>query len=328
MYVFDGPENWLKDQALHRLVEKLLPKEAKEFNLDPLDGRSCTAAQVVSAAQSLPWMTERRVVTVSSAEEISTADGKLIVEGLSDLPKSTCIVFIFEGKANLRDEIPAHVLSYGQSVTFWTPFPNQMPNWVMNEVRRYGKTMSFDAAALLADSCGDLQDIVNELNKITLFVGDKKNIDIADIQRHGLPDEAGDFKDLEEAMWTRNTTEALRQGELLSSSGVRPEMMFPVFERIFKNLILGQYFVAVKRESSLDVATKLGIRGKTNQENFQKGLRAYRRDETQTSLRKIVQADYDLKTGALSGPLAVTLLIWNLCGRGKEAPILRASVLR
>jgi DNA polymerase III delta subunit len=193
----------------------------------------------------------------------------------------------------------------------------------MNEVRRYGKTMSMDAAMLLADACGDLQDIINELNKLSLFVGEKKTIDAQDIHRHGLPDEVGDFKDLEEAVWTRNTTEALRQGELLSSSGVRPEMLFPVFERIFKNILLGQFFVSKKKERTDEVATKLGIRGKTNQENFQKALRAYKWEESNASLKKIVQADFDLKTGALSGPIAISLLIWSLCGRERTSLALR-----
>jgi DNA polymerase III delta subunit len=128
---------------------------------------------------------------------------------------------------------------------------------------------------------------------------------------------------LEEAVWTRNTTEALRQGELLSSSGVRPEMLFPVFERIFKNILLGQFFVSKKKERTDEVATKLGIRGKTNQENFQKALRAYKWEESNASLKKIVQADFDLKTGALSGPIAISLLIWSLCGREKTSLALR-----
>lgn len=323
LYVFDGPENWLKEQAIQHIIDRLLPPEARDFNLERLDGKTCSAAQVVSAAQSLPWMAERRVIVVQAADEIGAPEGRIIAEGLSGLPSSTCLVFIYEGKANLREEIPAHAASAGLIVTFWMPFPNQMPAWVASEARRRGKIISHEAALLLADACSDLQQIVNELNKLALYVGAKKTIDIDDIRRHGLPDEWGDFKDLEEAVWARDVAEGLRQGRLLADSGVRAESIFPIFARVFKTLLLGHFLATEKKMAMEDIYAELGIRGKTYQANLLKGLKAYKSEETRRSLSKVVQADYDLKTGALPGPIAVSLLIWNLCGREKAVSAFR-----
>jgi DNA polymerase III delta subunit len=116
------------------------------------------------------------LVIVRSADEFSAPEARLLGENLSSIPASTCLIFLYDGKANLREEIPAHVSSHGAIVTFWTPFPNQLPMWVRDEAKLRGKTITTDAAMALAESCDDLQGISNELDKLSLFVG-KKNRD-------------------------------------------------------------------------------------------------------------------------------------------------------
>ncbi len=314
LYVFDGPENWLKERALNQILAKLVPGEAKDFNLERLDGRSCSGGQIVTAVQSLPFLGDRRVVIVQAADELATADARVVGEALSETPDSTCAIFIYEGKANLREEIPAQVSSLGSIVTFWTPFPNQLPTWIVNEAKARGKAVSYDAAAMIAESCSDLQQIANELEKICLFIGEKKTIDGADVRAHGLPDEVGDTRDLEEALWARNVKAALTQARLLAEVGVRGEAIFPVCARVFRSLILGHSYVTEKKMQADDVYAALNMRGKTQQGNLAKGLRAYKADEARRSLEKIAQADYDLKTGTQPSDVAVSLLIWNLCG--------------
>lgn len=314
LYLFDGPENWWKDRVLNQILVKLVPPESKDFNLERLDGRSCSGGDIVNAIQGLPFLGDRRVVVVQATEELSAADARLVGENLASMPASTCIIFIHEGKANLREEIPAQVGSHGAIVTFWTPFPNQLPAWVANEAKARGKAISYDAAAMIAEACQDLQQISNELDKLCLFVGQKKTIDGADVRAHGLPDEMGDTRDLEEALWKRNLSEALAQGRLLSEIGVRGEMIFPVCERVFRTLLLAHYYHAVKKMGFDDICSALNVRSKTHQSNLQQGMRAYKLAEIKTSLEKVLQADFDLKTGRLASDVDVSLLLFNLLG--------------
>lgn len=314
LYLFDGPENWLKERALAQVIDKLVPVESKEFNLERLDGNTCSAADIINAAQGLPFLGDRRVVVVSATDELAAADSRAVGEILTDLPPSTCLIFLHEGKANLRNEIPAQVGSHGAIVTFWTPFANQLPSWVMSETRLRGKSISNDAAVMLADVCQDLQQISNELDKLCLFVGAKKTIDASDIRLHGLPDEVGDTKGLEEALWSKNVTEALAQGRMLSDVGVRGEMIFPICERVFRTLILAHYYQTQKKMGFDDICSALNVRAKMHQTNLLKGIKTYKPAQIKTSLSKVLQADYDLKTGTLPSDVAVSLLLWNLCG--------------
>lgn len=308
LYLFDGPERWLKERAVQQIIKKLLPDDARDFNLEKFDGNSSSGGEIVSSARSLPFLADRRVIVVSSAEEFKVGDGRLIAEGLADLPASTCVIFLYEGKAALRDEIPALVMSYGVVATFWTPFPNQMPRWVTSEAKARGKQMAYDAAETLADACEDLQDVANELDKLILFVGKKPAITLQDVLAHGLPDEVGDQRALEGAVYQRDLREALNQTRLLSEMGVRAEMIFPTFERILRQLLLGHYQIKEKGRSVADLFTAMRMRGKTQQANFTEGLRRYSPHDIIRSFDRLAESEFQLKTGQLTSELVLSLL--------------------
>jgi DNA polymerase III delta subunit len=122
------------------------------------------------------------------------------------------------------------------------------------------------------------------------------------------------FRDLEVALWNRDLSSALHYGKVLSDSGIRPEMIIPVFERIFKTLLMAHLYVKKGARVGDDLYALLGMRGKTQKENFSKGFRSYSPKEIAGSFQKIVQTDFDVKTGALGGPESLSLLICNICG--------------
>jgi DNA polymerase-3 subunit delta len=312
LYLLDGPENFLKERVLEKITDKYLPPEARDFNLNRFDGNTASAGDVVAAINSLPFLSDRRLVFVRAAQEFSAADQRLIGEQLATLSTTTCLVFLYDGKANLREEIPAQVASNGNIVTFWTPFESQLPAWITAEAKRKGKAIAFDASRLLAEACSDLQEISNELDKLVLLVGKRPSITRADVIAQGMPDQTGDYNDLEEAIWGRELSNALTQSDRLSLSGISAEAVLPVYERVFRTLLLGHYYTQTKKWKMDDTMSELGLRGKMQQAKFEKGMRAYRPAETEEGLGNIAQADYDLKTGALPSRMVLSLLALKL----------------
>jgi DNA polymerase-3 subunit delta len=324
LYLFDGPEAWLKDRAIQGIVDKLIQPASRDFNLEKFSGANCAPGAVVTAVQSLPFLGERRVVILQQASELSAGDQRIVAEGIADLPSSTCLVLTVEGKANVREPLIAAAASHGAIVTFWPPFANQLPGWIVAEAKRRGKNLTMDAAAMIADACADLQQISNELDKLFLFAGDKKVIDGADVRRHGLPDQEGDTKELERTLWIRDLGGALEQGKLLSEMGVRGEMIFPVAERVFKNLLLAFLYKNERRMDADDIAAELGFRSRSAVDQLKMGLKSYRADEVRDAFNKIAQADFEMKVGALPSGIAVSLLLLSLCG--KAQPLASAAM--
>ena len=62
VYLFAGPEEYLKREALRALQSALLPAGLEQLNETVLEG--ATAAQIIEAAETLPFMCERRIVEV------------------------------------------------------------------------------------------------------------------------------------------------------------------------------------------------------------------------------------------------------------------------
>lgn len=315
IYLFDGPENWLKERCIGEFEAKYITPETRDLNFVRYSGKNASAADINSTAQSLPFLGEKRIMVVDQTEEFSAAEQKIIAESISDLPKSTCLIFLYQGKAPLREPIPAQVMSKGAVVTFWTPFENQLPGWITGEVKRRGKTMTWDAARTLAESCSGLQDISNELDKLILYIGNNAQISLTDVLNFGLPDSAGDYFELEEAIWHRNLPLALQQGELLDDLGKRGESIFPLFERVFRQIVLGHFYINEKKMRFDEIFTLMRIRSVLQQRKFQSGLKLYNKDDSRSALRKVVQADFDLKTGKLPSSMAVSLLMVNVLGR-------------
>jgi len=132
----------------------------------------------------------------------------------------------------------------------------------------------------------------------------------------GLPNATADYKELEQALWRRDLKEALKQGQLLNEVGKRAEAIFPVFERVFRTLILGHFYIDEKGMDFLNSASALGLRGKLQQNKFQVGLKKYSSQELADGLKYIVQADYDVKTGQLPSQMAISILMVNILERG------------
>ena len=60
----------LQNIVLHSLLASLLDADARDFNMDTLDGESATISDVMSRCANLPFLSERRVVVVSRAERL------------------------------------------------------------------------------------------------------------------------------------------------------------------------------------------------------------------------------------------------------------------
>ena len=64
VYIFHGEETYLMQQAVAELQARLVPAGFEEFNYHRLAGKGLTMQEVVEAAEAMPMMAERTLVTV------------------------------------------------------------------------------------------------------------------------------------------------------------------------------------------------------------------------------------------------------------------------
>ena len=102
VYLFTGPEEYLKREAMQALRRALLPTGLEQLNEAVLEG--ATATQIIDAAETLPFMAERRIVEVrdwapllSGKARDEENEAARVLEWLKDPPASCVLVFAMRG---------------------------------------------------------------------------------------------------------------------------------------------------------------------------------------------------------------------------------------
>ncbi|MDQ3812947.1 MAG: DNA polymerase III subunit delta [Armatimonadota bacterium] len=99
---------FLQRRVIDSLLEWTLPADARDFNMDVLDGESATITEVLARAGNLPFLSDYRVVQIHRAERLEglhrTAEtnetkdktkpssARRLTEGIEKLPETTVLI--------------------------------------------------------------------------------------------------------------------------------------------------------------------------------------------------------------------------------------------
>lgn len=179
VYLFYGEEDFLIEEATDAVIDAALAQDERGFNLDRLYGSEADTRDVVSHASSFPMMAERRVVVVREVEKLGQPD--VLASYIENPSPSTCLV-LTSSKPDFRRKPFVTAKKHGFVVECKPLWDNQVPSWIVQRVKKSGHEIDLDAASMLLAYVGSsLREIVNELEKIYLYVGDKKIITVDDI---------------------------------------------------------------------------------------------------------------------------------------------------
>ncbi len=314
LYLFQGPEEWLKEKALEGIKSTLFREGGAELNSSTVDGTETPGGEILMLAQTAPFLALRRLVIVKNAEEMPIAEEKTLAEGLPNLPSFSCLILMHQGKASRKNPVPARIPE-GQIITFWPPFPSQLPSWISREAARQGKNIDTEAARQLSELFpSSLQDLSSEIDKLVLYVHDSPRIRLSDVQDLAGSGGTATQWELDSCLQERDIKGALLKVRALLKQGRSPESILPVLHKTLKTLLLAK----VMEEQGTPVGELLkhfGIRGKTREGHFAKGVRLYNRGELERSLLRLERCEWDVKTGALEGETALTILLLKLSAR-------------
>ena len=109
VYIFHGEETYLMQQAVAELQARLVPAGFEEFNYHRLAGKGLTMQEVVEAAEAMPMMAERTLVTVEDMDlfRLDEAQRGALVALLEDFPEYCTLVFLYRQIPYKTDVCPA-----------------------------------------------------------------------------------------------------------------------------------------------------------------------------------------------------------------------------
>ena len=165
--LFDGEDDYLQKQAWKNLCSHFLPSGMEQLNVTVLD--SPETDQLISAAETLPFLADRRLILVRDHPALTgkaECDDRLI-EYLKKVPDSSLIVFISAVRPDGRKKLYTAVKKLNGIVSF-NPLKDQELNaFVTGEFRKLGRECDERTADFLIFTCGsDCNLLLNEIAKI------------------------------------------------------------------------------------------------------------------------------------------------------------------
>jgi DNA polymerase-3 subunit delta len=177
IYFLMGEEAYYIDMISDYIESNVLEEEEKGFNQMVLYGKEVSIQDIVSNSKRYPMMAERQVIIVKEAQNLNKTIEQLVDYAKNPQP-TTVLVFNYKYKTLDKRKTLYKTLSKA-AVIFESKkiYEDKIPSWIQNFLRSIQISITPKAALMLSEFLGnDLSKIANELNKLGIVVGAKKEV--------------------------------------------------------------------------------------------------------------------------------------------------------
>ncbi|MBN1369234.1 MAG: DNA polymerase III subunit delta [Dehalococcoidaceae bacterium] len=328
LYLFVGKDNYSLNQALRELKTGLNAGELLEANTVNIDGRRTTPGEVSLVVSALPFLASKRLVIVDGLLERfdKTADrakrGKnKTAAGSPDSPQSfaevllqkpdTTILVLTAGEVSRSNPLFKRL----QSEAVLNEFPllkdTELATWVKQQVALRGAAITPEAARALAEQVGgELWAMANEIDKLVAYAGGRQ-ISVTDIGcLVAWSPEASIFK-MVDSVIEGKASQAEAELEILLSEGMNSGQILAMLSRQVRMITLARDMIE-RGLSQSEIQARLGI---THDFVLRKTLQQARRhtiERLKLFYKRLVEADFTIKTSRLEPELALSVLVESL----------------
>ncbi len=309
LYHFTGEEDFLKREALEKLIAVLIEPSLKSFNLDFLQARGVKAEEIINLCATLPFGSKKRMVVVYENQKLHPFQKEELLKYLPHVPQSTCLV-LFSNAVDKRLKFYQSLKKLAVEVEFSALGPGEVSDWIKERVKTRGKKIVPDAVNFLQEAVGNsLYELANELEKLSLYVKDRDSINLEDVETVVGHTRAEDISRLTKAIAEKNLSQALKILKGLSLSRKSETSI---------NYKLGDHFLkmyqvkASKDQNIYNLAHALRTYSGFILE-YQGQAKNFSLEQLEKGLALIYQADSDLKSGKMPERFLLELLVYELC---------------
>lgn len=185
LVIVEGVERVLADRALEILLDRLLPTEVRELNLERFAADDVgDASRVREALAAMPFLAERRVVVVTDAQDLRAQPRRDLLAVALEVPQgSTLVIGDLLSPRSQRPE-PLGALAGRAALRIDTTAGEEArARFVEETLQRLAATAEPRVVGELARSAADLAAVRNDLEKLALA---GKKITLKDLERESL----------------------------------------------------------------------------------------------------------------------------------------------
>ena len=252
IYWLEGEEDYYIDLLMNYAEHKILPESEAGFNLSVFYGKDANWTEVVNACMRYPMFAEKQVVLLKEAQQMKDLE-KLENYIKAPLASTVFIISHKEKTINKTSKLGKYIKKECELFNSEKVRDYKLVEWVTDYLKSQDFTMTPKAIQLLTEHLGnDLSRIVNELEKLTLNIGQRKSITEDDIEKYvGVSKEYNAFE-LQAAMSKKDLVKAMQIIQYFESNpkAAPIQLVLPALYGFFSKLYV-IFGMADKSETAL-----------------------------------------------------------------------------
>lgn len=314
VYMLYGDDEYPIQEAVKLLKATVAAGPMAQFNLDELSGTSLSWANVLERARTLPMMSPRRLVVGWDVDKLLKKDDDDAEALLGYLAAPLAeTVLVFTAKAvDKRTKLGKTLTGKGVAVLeAGHPKPAEVPALVTRFVAAFGKRIDQTAARALADLIGtETMWIRNEVEKLCLYVGERPDVTLDDVQAVMADINARQVWDLTDALAKKDFALCMKVLEPIARES-EPPMIFGALANEIRKLAKVKRLVEARRSRD-DMAKEIGG-SPWLVDKLLGNARAFSVNELNEIYRRLEATDLRLKRTNQSSRLVLESLIADIC---------------
>jgi DNA polymerase-3 subunit delta len=306
VYLLYGDDDFGIEQDLARFTEPFADPVTADMNRTVLDGTSLDFGDLAGAAQSMPFLADRRLVIVDNAGRLVKArEGRdRLLALFDDLPATTGLVLIERLDLSRRDSLAKYEAnssllawtkehkSRGWSKAYPRPQGPAFVTWLIARCRELGGEIEGAAAQVLGELVADDAYLGNqELHKLLDYVDYGRPIEVGDVERLTPRYGQGDIFGLVDSVGARDARAALAHlHRLLQDEDPRP--VFGMIIRQFRLLLQAREALDAGQRPEQTMSVHAFVAGKAATQ-----ARNFRLPQLEAVYHQLLDLDIASKTG-------------------------------
>jgi len=306
VYVFSGEEEFLKEELLKELISRF----NSGFNINVFYGGESSGEDIVSSALTLPFGSSRRLVIVKSAEQLTQKDRERIFCYLENPSSETLFVLEALVKSG-SNSFFNKVSKIGVEIDFRAMYENEVLPWLMDRAKALGKRLPPRVAYGMKEHTGcGLRLLANELDKLILEVGDRREISIGDVEAITGESRVVSPFELVNAIGSQNRNLALKVLSSLLQRGKNSHEIIALLAWQFRRIWSAKVYTE-KGMRSAEVAKLMKVPN-FSARGLIKQAQKFSHNKLRNVFAQLLETDVKTKSGE-SPALALEVLVIRLC---------------
>lgn len=321
VYVLYGKDRYRMTEFIETLTAELFADEEKELGVIKFDTAETAIEEIVIEAESPPFFVERKLLLVKDST-IMSAGGKdnakiehrveKLLAYMEQPLESSVIVFVVSSeKLDERRKIVKALKERKSILAFTELSAAELKQWMLQRAAGQKRRLSSNGADLLMVRVGmNMGQLSQELDKLCLHAGEGGEIDVEQIHLLTASTVEEDVFAMVDALSELRVDKALKQYHQLLSRREEPIKIAALIARQFR-IMLQIKELEQQHYTPQQMASQLGLHPYAVKLSAEKSRR-FQTHELGSSLSRLAELDYKMKSGLIDKSLGLELFILSL----------------